>query len=118
MCSHYVVSKIPKLHLQRSILNGRPLSESALMHLLPWRQRKGSLWRQNELSMRQSLSISLLTWSEGRDYVAGGEIVRQANLKDRAHNLNQINMTLGPICKHIGLITVLAPLNDFPKINS
>lgn len=89
------------------------------MHLLPWRQRKGSLWRQNEPSMTQSLGTSLLTWSEGLDYAGeGAGIVKQASVKDRGCNFNKIQITLGPIHKHIGLNAALASLKDFPKITS
>lgn len=48
----------------------------------------------------------------------GAGIVKQANVKDRARNFNQIKITLGPIHKHTGPIAALASLNDFPKINS
>lgn len=89
------------------------------MHLLPWRRRKSSLWKQNEPSVTQSLGTSLLTWTEGLDYVGdGARIVKQANVKDRESNFNKIKITLGPIHKHIGLTVALASLNDFPKITS
>lgn len=52
----------PEAALSKEHVKGTPLSASALMHALPWRQRKGSPWGQKELPLR--CSILQLTRSE------------------------------------------------------